>query len=566
MKKIKSYLLGLIVLLFLSFGIVVLVEQYQAKVPIQQSQINRGFNNQWELLESWPESPKNIFINGKYFDFAGWKPYIDEDMNIYIAGVLYQELFDCYINIKDDSHFLLEKGEIEIQMEAGNTRFLLNANPVEEGVVPFSKDEMLYVPLELIANKLGYEVQMNTKNGVISIKGEDVQPLLTAYDYRIKGRNPSIKDQGHLSTCWAVASLSALESSLLPNQSVEFSADHMSLQNNFSNTQYDGGDYTMSMAYLVGWQGPILEEEDPYGDEVSVEGVTPVKHVQEIQIISEKNYEKIKAAIYKYGAVQTSIYLAMETPYIESIYYNNDTHSYCYTGEENPNHEVIIIGWDDNYSVENFNGTAQNDGAFICQNSWGTSFGDEGIFYVSYEDINIGRYSLVYTRIDEPDNYDNIYQTDYCGWVGQLGYNRSSIYFANIYTAPKAEKLAAVGFYATDPDTQYRIYLVRNFENEESFKEKELLQIGSLENAGYYTIDIKSEIMLEKDEKYAIVIRTQRKNGVASVAVEYETGYAQNIDLENGEGYISADGRLFERTETRYESNVCLKAYTNDIH
>ena len=74
-----------------------------------------------------------------------------------------------------------------------------------------------------------------------------------------------MKNQGSLGTCWAFASLMALESRLLPEQSFDFSEDHMSLRNSFQMDQNDGGDYTMSMAYLLSWQGSVLESEDLMG-------------------------------------------------------------------------------------------------------------------------------------------------------------------------------------------------------------------------------------------------------------------------------------------------------------
>ena len=43
--------------------------------------------------------------------------------------------------------------------------------------------------------------------------------LPSAYDYRKTGRAPQIGNQGSLGTCWAFASLTALESSLLPGKS-----------------------------------------------------------------------------------------------------------------------------------------------------------------------------------------------------------------------------------------------------------------------------------------------------------------------------------------------------------
>ena len=96
-------------------------------------------------------------------------------------------------------------------------------------------------------------------------------------------------------------------------------------------------------------------------------------------------------------------------------------------------------------------------------------FGDNGVFYVSYYDTNVGTHNVVYTDIESADNYDNIYQSDLCGWVGKMGYDKEDMYGANIFTAQSAESLRASGFYATAADTSYKLYVVKNFENEYSF-------------------------------------------------------------------------------------------------
>ena len=54
------------------------------------------------------------------------------------------------------------------------------------------------------------------------------------------------------------------------------------------------------------------------------------------------------------------------------------------------NHLISIVGWDDNYDA---NGEWENKGAYICLNSWGERFGDNGYFYVSYDDYFI-EYSI----------------------------------------------------------------------------------------------------------------------------------------------------------------------------
>ena len=50
-------------------------------------------------------------------------------------------------------------------------------------------------------------------------------------------------------------------------------------------------------------------------------------------------------------------------------------------------HAVSIIGWDDNYSRDNFEEKPSRDGAFIVLNSWGESWGDNGCFYIPYDNI-----------------------------------------------------------------------------------------------------------------------------------------------------------------------------------
>ena len=393
--------------------------------------------------------------------------------------------------------------------------------------------------------------------------------LPSAYDYRKTGRAPQIGNQGSLGTCWAFASLTALESSLLPGKSMTFAVDHMSMHNSFLLGQDEGGEYTMSMAYLLAWQGPVLESQDPYGDGVSPDGLAPSVHVQEIQVLPSKDYEAIKRAVYLRGGVQSSLYTSMRDYQSQSVYYNRETNSYCYIGNEKPNHDSVIVGWDDNYSRENFNLDLAGDGAFICTNSWGEDFGDQGYFYVSYFDSNIGVHNIVYTGVEPVDNYDYIHQSDLCGWVGQIGYGQEEAWFANAYRADKGENLAAAGFYATDKNTEYELYLARNLpdagggEMERALDRRMLLAKGRLDNAGYYTIPLDKKIPLEDNEKFAIIVKIITPGTVHPVAIEYDAGDGiAQVDLTDGEGYLSHDGKVWEHVEETQSCNLCLKAYT----
>ena len=419
------------------------------------------------------------------------------------------------------------------------------------------------------------------QGGTWDSREEEVR-LPSAYDYREHGRAPQIGNQGSLGTCWAFASLTALSSSLLPEEEAAFSVDHMTMHNSFLLGQDDGGEYTMSMAYLLAWQGPVYEQQDPYGDGFSPEGLEPGKHVQEIKILPAKDYEAIKRAVYTTGGVQSSLYTSMEDYESQSVYYNRNTNSYCYIGGNEPNHDSVIVGWDDNYPKENFNMELEGDGAFICTNSWGEEFGDEGYFYVSYYDSNIGVNNIVYTRTESPDNYDNLYQSDLCGWVGQIGYGRDTAWFANTYRAKGQESLLAAGFYATGRDTDYEIYIARHLpetpsltgdgsnghgqlEMERALGRRQPLMKGSLEYEGFYTVPLEEKIRLDSGEKFAIIVKITTPGTIHPVAIEYDSGdgYAR-VKLEDGEGYLSHNGSVWERVEETQRCNLCLKAYTDN--
>lgn len=395
------------------------------------------------------------------------------------------------------------------------------------------------------------------------------------YDGRNEGRVPAVKNQGNLGTCWAFASLQALEASLLPGESLDLSEDHMSIGNGFSIPQQEGGEFTMSLAYLLSWKGPVLETQDPYGDGISPKGLKAVKHVQEVQMIPGKDYEKIKQAVLRYGGVQSSLYTSMTDENSRSASYNEEAYAYCYIGSKPPNHDSVIIGWDDNYPKENFQAEVNGNGAFICLNSWGKGFGDQGYYYVSYYDSNIGMNNLVYSLTEEVNNYSHIYQSDLRGWVGQLGYGEDTIWFSNVYEANSDEALSAVGFYATDSNTSYEIYGVEKVKDEEDivtgggFDRKVLLAKGSFGNAGYYTVPItgsvEGEQKLYKGERFAVIVKITTPNAVHPAAIEYDAGDGRTlVDISDGEGYISPDGKSWERVEKKQDCNLCLKAYTTD--
>lgn len=411
---------------------------------------------------------------------------------------------------------------------------------------------------------------------------EESLKLPSRYDLREEISMLPAADQGDLGTCWAFASLAAVETSMAEEDRARLSADHMIWQNGFG-TGTDGGDYGMAMAYFLAWKGPVLEEQDPYGDGMSPDGLEPVCHVQEIRILPEKDYEAIKRAVYEYGGVESAVYIpadfgktgAGELEAGESW----TGEALCYQGTQEANHDIVIVGWDDHYPKENFSAKPEADGAFLCLNSWGSGFGEDGYFYVSYEDSQIGVYGISYSGLEDAEHYSRIYQTDLRGWTGQMGYGSSSAWFANVYTAQETERIAACGFYATAPDTSYRVYgavlpeeppgAEKRSDIKTAFADRNLLAEGTLSYAGFYTISWEDGLFAEEGSRFALLVEIDSPGTAQPVAVEYgedsRGGSRGDVDIPGGEGYISFDGKSWQSAEENGGSRICLKAYGRSI-
>lgn len=393
--------------------------------------------------------------------------------------------------------------------------------------------------------------------------------LPVAYDLRALNKVTPVKDQGGAGTCWAHATYGSLESYLLMHgQQWSFSENHLknvlssASPQGFDRGPQDGGQILESTAYLARWSGPVKTSDDPYIDTsffTSAELGMPIQqHVQNVYYLptrkSPTDNDQIKSAIQTYGCVYTTY-----NHDFASQYYNGATHSYYKNVATTINHAVTIVGWDDNYNKQNFTIVPPGNGAFIVKNSWGTNWGENGYFYVSYYDASFGYESNAVVTSENTNNYKNIYQYDPLGWVRSRGYNNSTCWGANVFTAISNGPLGAVSFYTTDSNCKYNLYI-----GSSNLASRTLVQSGTIPLAGYHTISLNSPVSLTTGQKFSVIVELTNPSYYYPMATEEPiTSYSSKATANAGESFLSSDGNTWSDMITlNPNTNLCIKAFT----
>ncbi len=388
------------------------------------------------------------------------------------------------------------------------------------------------------------------------------------YDSRSLGFTLPVRDQGSDGTCWAHSGLAALEWNILKSEGrvVDFSENNIANRHGFDYQGWSLGNGDMVAAYFLRWDGPILEHYDPYPNKGNSVQMPPARHIQKVCWIPAKtdslDNDGIKRAVMKYGAVQVAYYDNKG-----SAYYNSATASYYYPDSHETSHLVAIVGWDDDYSRDNFSRKPAGNGAYIVRNSWGAGWGQGGHFYVSYYDATFGRGRMyAYEGCEYPDNYADVYQYDTYGCTGNWGWsNRNDGWGANIFTARADDSIAAVGFYAFSEGSTYeiRIYTGCNSSNP-TRGTLSLTQTGELEEAGYSTIELDHLVNVQEGQRFSVVLHITSPGVDYPLALEWRTeGYTGNVTANAGESFRSSNGTSwYDFTDGDRVCSFCMKAYT----
>ena len=479
--------------------------------------------------------------------------------------------------------------------EAGSEEELQDTSDSKE-----ENSEFVFVPNERIEEPKLSPIDLGNTNlpsyytNYEIIKGAETQEKYDSRDYDYIS---AIRNQNPFGTCWAFATIGALEANavkkgyeankidlseqavayltyhsqndplgLTPKEGVKpnYSSDNEGKYMNF------GGSSLYAGLMLMNWEGPIEEALAPYQTkdaslalDSSLAYGNDSYHLQGIYMSPMSSIDAVKKLIVEYGAVA-------------SAYYHDDSYlkgNAYFTGQNQggTNHAITIIGWDDNYDKSNFKAdnevVPEQNGAWIVKNSWGTWFANSGYFYISYYDYNCKSYAnAIAFDVDTIDNYD--YNYHYDGGVPNyyLSYPVAKD-FATVFTAQNSEKVEAVSVYFGDTNTDYKVAVYKNSPTPNGSAPSSIGELvysteGKAAYAGYYTFQIPEEKQFHVDEgdSYAVVVSLPA-NYYVYYAQSYESTYYIFEDNCANAGYVkNTTGTAWSKFTY---GDLPMKAYTS---
>ena len=385
--------------------------------------------------------------------------------------------------------------------------------------------------------------------------------LPSSYDARKEGMVTSVKDQGQYNMCWAFTMASVLETSLLAQSlgAYDLSEEHLSyffsnrVNDPLGNTPNDknylnandyrdtGNDY-LAAYFLSTWSGMASEERFPLVS--SLQTIDPgyayetVAYLKDAMFI-DYSVNEVKQLLLKYHSVGANLCQL-------DRYYNPDTAAYCdRNSSDGINHAVTIVGWDDTYSKKNFNAACKvtTDGAWIVKNSWGKYWGDDGYFYVSYEDETFA--NLFVACAETNPAYKNNYFYDGSSGLKNYGIKPGQS-LACIYTAKagkgKAEILGEITTYAYSNNSQFSVQVYTNLTDPSDPSSGTAAYASPVKyTQSYAGVDSFSipEVLILPGSKYSVVITNAGKQTIyygAEASVNY--GWcSMDAGVEPNEGF-----------------------------
>ena len=406
--------------------------------------------------------------------------------------------------------------------------------------------------------------------------------LPSVYDPRSSNLLPAVRDQEGYNTCWSFASLGALETSYnmikqekaAPDLSELYQAWFaykdtregyaFALNSEKKEILNQGGNNSKAIAFLSR-SGTVYEKDLPYTSAENVSsltaGKTPENYTHPLRLkeayrlgpINEKNRDEVKRLIMSYGAVYIS-YQHSASGLSQGAYY--------FESGKSSGHAVNIVGWDDDYV------TAGGRGAWLAKNSWGTGWGNNGYFWMSYAQY-IGDCAVF--EADENIQGLKCQGYDVLTSSGRIDYHWS----ANIFRADENESIRYVAFHTADNNVPYEIYinkLGKTHTQNPGIPENPAAS-GTMKYAGYHTISLSNPVEVSEGEYYSVIVNLGTSSAYNYPTAVEDIGTVKTASVRAGESYFAAaeakpeladwkDGKIITDDGESRACNACIKVFT----
>ena len=442
-----------------------------------------------------------------------------------------------------------------------------------------------------------------------SIDGMDITKAAT-YPAAYRTENlPAVRDQGIYGVCWSFSTISLIETNLikknLASSDIDLSELHLvnytyncvndplgglegdvnKFDTSYGSVMQYGGNVEMAANSLLDWEGAVNEDVVPYTIDYirqveneqlndSLAYGKDVAHVQNFYRVNITSRDDVKKAVMDYGAVSISYWSDQSSDW-STDNYNSSTAAYYCPNAYTSNHAVTIVGWDDDYSADNFATTPDGNGAWIVRNSWGSYYGKEGYFYLSYYDKSI--YTVGYALEAElSNNYDNNYQYDGAMLYGYMGYGGSNKY-ANIFEAKAnqdgSENIKAVSFMTgRSTNLNYTVSIYTNLTDETNPESGTLAaqKSGITTYDGTYTVNLDSPVEINEGNKFSVVVEVRNASGKTSY-LAYErsmqsgkVGYWCTASAKENQSFVANPYGYWDDFGKARSCNFIIKAFTDN--
>ena len=368
-----------------------------------------------------------------------------------------------------------------------------------------------------------------------------VEDLPDVYSSVEKGFVTVPKDQEQNGSCWAFATVSMAESSLISTGGTfgggrVATADSLDLSEaqllyfsshegfdplrNLGKDRYyyddasawltTGGSARRAALALAAWRGLTEEYCMPYINISSDVVYNPEFSIQSVAKLDRaywfdmSDVYTVKKFVMEYGSVVSSYMY-------DDKYCVRDLGTYYCPFDADADHAITIVGWDDNYSKYNFEYFPDGDGAWLVKNSWGTEWGDGGYGWISYYDTTLNNSDATCMVFVDSTKYDNNYQCD--GTVSMSGISVSpGTILANTFVAAanEYERLDAVSFGILSPNVSYSIDIYKGEVTNGHLSGPKLLSesiVGSFDLPGFYTVEFPEDVFLKRGETFTVAIK-----------------------------------------------------------